>query len=154
MLLAKLINFLLVAVIIVLLFGFYRQWDISTAEPADLSGQDLNNNSVRDDVDQVIEDLYPSESIKKQGAYKYAQILQIMITDPEGANSRLGGNGNAKLFAAIECLPDSHYDKIEDTTLNTRARAYAYGQADRTFFGGVYTHHDKPVEACEDLIGE
>ena len=112
---------------------------------ASITGPDVNNNGVRDDIEDYIASL-PLSAVQKRAALQKAKALQnTLIVDIQDKTAlQKVGDG---LMASTNCLgdvmaPDSQgrselSGKIESMTANTKARAQRYIQYNSARSGSV-----------------
>ena len=122
---------------------------------ASITGPDVNNNGVRDDIEAYIASL-PLSAVQKRAALQKAKALQnTLIVDIQDKTAlQKVGDG---LMASTNCLGDvfapdiaamsDMSGKIESMTANTKARAQRYIQYNSARSGSVTSMPDG--DTCE-----
>lgn len=122
---------------------------------ASITGPDVNNNGVRDDIEAYIASL-PLSAVQKRAALQAAKALQnTLIVDVQDKTAlQKVGDG---LMASTKCLGDVFAPdiqnkselsgKIESMTANTKARAQRYIQYNSARSGSVTSMPDG--DTCE-----
>ena len=112
---------------------------------ASITGPDVNNNGVRDDIEAYIASL-PLSAVQKRAALQAAKALQntLLVDVQDKTALQKVGDG---LMASTNCLGDVMASdsqgqselsgKIESMTANTKARAQRYIQYNSARSGSV-----------------
>lgn len=131
--LIRMVVFFIAGLTILVLFA----WKAKTNPDSSLTGQDLNNDGVRDDIEKYINDNYQGEKTRIV-ARELHLSFQDAILHPEKWDWK-------RMIYADDCLSyinPSQANRIsremEAKTANTLARIRAYWKANARLSGGVY----------------
>lgn len=129
---------------------------INNVPVEDLMGIDSNNNGVRNDVEDWINQNY-SDPVERGALMQYAKRIQLQIAsyqNPEESNSlRVSSDDSYINCAEYVFGAGGSYDitdKLRDVILNTPSRRAAYDQYNRNLTGGVFGLGEEPsINDCE-----
>ena len=128
----------------------------SNTDTLSLSGTDIDNNGVRDDVDKYI-DSKPDTKIQKQSLKMVSRAMTLAMTsaEPTPPNSAALTNATNALNMGISCIWE-HYppniahkmsQDVRKITINTKNREKAYRRHSVLISGAV-------IKAPRDVICE
>jgi hypothetical protein len=109
-----------------------------------VTGQDLNANGVRDDIDAYIDSLGDSllqKSALRQCSASIQSAMAVNLNDRAAIQSAANniGRASACLFARYETAEASKKsDEIEKITVNTKTRFHAYGRFNAALSGSTF----------------
>lgn len=128
----------------------------TSANDTTVTGQDNNNDGVRDDIESKIRTQYPA--VEQKLALASARALQQMILMPEKKSDQVAVyNIGAHLLDVQSCYNKligfeqmDHADKdITHMTLNNNLRMDAYLKANSLLSGGAYNYGQAD---CQELM--
>lgn len=125
-----------------------------------LLGVDVNNNSIRDDIERWIAKEYPNSAKIREGLMQQAKVYNLMLRDAGDKN--LSRAHSMELEKVRSCgfyigeLNGKSVDQIIDVFselhaqfLNTDERSLAYFAYDKQLEGGIYGDVPNDKAACD-----